>query len=187
MDGTLGDLFRVVAASASSQLLPESRIAHLLRVADLLPPSSVAGFERSLGRDPITVDFAVHFRAADPCGSALAARAQSGQLDAIGWPDVAGLFRETSRHGSAQPVVSTTSGWSSTPASETRDHRSSSRRQTRTRWRTWSPRSPLRPVTDSPRRACFRASNDCCGPAGPGFPDRAAARPTRRCGPHVHP
>jgi hypothetical protein len=101
VEGTLGGLFRVVAASASSLLLPESHLAHLLRVADLLPPSSVAGFERSLGHDPITVDFAIHFRTANPCGRALTARAHSGQLDAIGWPDLGGLFRETSRHGSA--------------------------------------------------------------------------------------
>ena len=100
MDGTLGDLFRVVSASASN-LLPESQLDHLLRVADRLPPSSVAGFERSLGGDPITVDFAMHFRMADPCGRTLMARAHAGQLDAIGWPELAGLFREISRPRSA--------------------------------------------------------------------------------------
>jgi hypothetical protein len=101
MDGTLGDLFRVVAAGTSSLLLPESQLAHLLQVADLLPPSSVAGFERSLGRDPIAVDFAIHFRTSDPCGRALTALAHSGQLDAVGWSELAGLFREIGRHGSA--------------------------------------------------------------------------------------
>ena len=90
---TLGDLLRVAADGGSDELLPSGPLKDVLQVADQLPPTPAAGFERTLGRHPAALDFAVQVRLADPCGRALVAHARSGHLDALGWSGVPGLLR----------------------------------------------------------------------------------------------
>ena len=84
LTGTLGDLLRVAAGGAPRHCSRPDRMKNVLRLADQLPPTPAAGFERTLGRDlwrstsrPVPAGGSVRD---GPDRSA-----RSGHLDALGW------------------------------------------------------------------------------------------------------